>query len=183
MNFIDVLLIIIFFAMLAVGFFQGMIRLLVLIAAFYLSLVLASLYYPVVGDFFVREFNSQRFVGQYVGFGIVLLFAMLALSAAGIYTFRYAQLPGQLQYIDRIVGTVLGMFLGALFVGIFSTLLWNLMIVRGGASIDFPIMRTLGGAVASSPMLQYFSSVILPQAYAALDPILPDGAGIIFAVQ
>lgn len=183
MNVIDILLILLFFGMLVLGFFQGMIRLVVLILAFYLSLVLASLYYPAVGEFFVRRLDAQRFVGQYVGFALVLFFSFLALAAAGIYTFRYAQLPGQLQYLDRIVGTLLGIILGVLVVGIFATLLWNLMIIRGGRNIEFPFMRSLGNAVATSPMLTYFSNFLLPQVYAALDPILPNGAALIFAVQ
>lgn len=183
MNFIDILLILLFFGMLVLGFFQGMIRLVVLLLAFYLSLVLASLYYPAVGEFFVRRFDAQRFVGQYVGFALVLFFSFIALSAAGVYTFRYAQLPGQLQYLDRIVGTLLGMVLGVILVGIFAALLWNLMIVRGGRTIDFPFMRSLGTSVATSPMLNYFANFLLPELYAILDPVLPDGAALIFAVQ
>jgi membrane protein required for colicin V production len=182
-NFIDILLILLFFGMLALGFFQGMIRLIVLILAFYLSLVLASLYYPAVGEFFVRRLDAQRFVGQYVGFALVLFFSFIALAAAGIYTFRYAQLPGQLQYLDRIIGTLLGMVLGAFVVGILAAVLWNLMIVRGGRTIDFPFMRSLGSAVATSQVLSYFANYLLPNVYALLDPVLPDGAALIFAVQ
>lgn len=183
MNFIDIVLILLFFGMLATGFFQGMIRLVVLILAFYLSLVLASLYYPSLGQFFVSRLGAERFVAQYVGFALVLFMSMVLLAAAGFYTFRYAQLPGQLQYLDRIVGTVLGMLLGALLVGILATLLWNLMILRGGQNIDMPIMRGLGQSVRSSTILSYFANFVLPETYALIDPILPDGAALIFAVQ
>jgi uncharacterized membrane protein required for colicin V production len=182
-NFIDIVLILVFFGMLAAGFFQGMIRLLVLIVAMYLSLVLASLYYPAVGEFFVDQFGAQRFVAQYVGFALVLFFGLVLLAAAGIYTFRYAKLPGQLQYLDRIIGTVLGMIMGALLVGLLAVLLWNLMILRGGQNIDFPIMRALGRSVGSSAILQYFANSLLPRTYNFIDPVLPDGAALIFAVQ
>jgi len=67
-NLMDILLILIFFGALATGFFQGAIRLLVLMLAFYLALVLASLYYPALGEFFVRNFDAERFVGQYLAF-------------------------------------------------------------------------------------------------------------------
>ncbi|NJN16562.1 MAG: CvpA family protein [Oscillochloris sp.] len=183
MNFIDLVLILLFFGMLSTGFFQGMIKLLVLIFAFYLSLVLASLYYPAVGNFLVVQFDTERFVGQYIGFTLVMFLAMVLLSIAGFYTFRYAQLPGQLQYLDRIVGTLLGMIMGALLVGIFAVLLWNLMIVRGGQTIDFPIMRSLGRSVATSQILSFFANSILPQTYSLVDPFLPDGAALIFAIQ
>ena len=183
MNFVDLLLILIFIGLLVTGFFQGMIRVLVIILAFYLSLVLATLYYPSFGEWLVRTLGTQRFVAQYVAFALVLFFATILLTAAGVYTFRYAQLPGQLQYLDRIVGTVLGMVLGALVIGILATLLWNLMIVRGGQNIDFPIMRALGRSVAGSSILAYFANFLLPTTYALLDPVLPDGAALIFAIQ
>jgi uncharacterized membrane protein required for colicin V production len=182
-NIMDVLFILLFFSMLAVGFFQGMVRLLVIIVAFYLALVLASLYYPSLGEILVRNLGAERFVGQYVAFALVLFFAALLLTIAGIYTFRYFRMPGGLEYLDRIGGAVLGLVFGALLIGIFATLLWNLMIVRGGRSIDFPLMRALGNSIASSFVLRYFADIVLPLAYGALDPILPEGADLLFLVQ
>lgn len=183
MNFIDLLFIIIFFGMLATGFFQGMIRLLVLIVALYLAVVLASLYYATLGEFLVRNFGSQRYVGQYVAFFLVMFFGFVLLSLAGLYTFRYAKLPGSLEYLDRIVGTLLGMFLGVILIGITGSLLWNLLIVRGGRTIDLPLFDILGNAVATSTLERYFSSVLLPLAYARIDPFLPEGADLLFQVQ
>jgi membrane protein required for colicin V production len=179
----DIFLLLMLILCVLVGFFQGMIRLIVAIVAFYLSLVLASLYYPVVGDFIVRRLGSQRFVGEYVGFAMVLFIAFVILLAAGVYTFRYAKLPGQLQYLDRIVGTVLGVALGALIIGISSILLYNLMVYRGGCRVDFPVMRMLCSATRGSFLIGYFGNTIISQAYAALDPVLPDGARLIFLVQ
>ncbi len=183
MNIMDVLFILLFFGMLAVGFFQGMVRLLVIIVAFYLAMVLASLYYPSLGEFFVRRLDAERFVGQYVAFALVLFFATLLLTLAGLYTFRYFRMPGGLEYLDRIVGALLGMIFGALLIGITATLLWNLMIVRGGRNIDLPLMRGLGNAIANSFVLRYFANVVLPLVYSVLDPILPEGADLLFQVQ
>jgi membrane protein required for colicin V production len=182
-NFIDALFILLFVVSVAVGFFQGMIRLAVLLCALYLSLVLASLYYTAVGDWLGRNFGAQRYVGHYVGFALVLFFGFLMLAAAGIYTFRYAHMPGGLQYLDRICGVVLGMLLGVFFIGTFAALLFNLMIVRGGSAIDFPLMRALGGSVANSTLLNYFATSLLPMVYTFLDPVLPDGARLIFLAQ
>lgn len=183
MNFIDLLFILLFFGMLAAGFFQGMVRLLVLIVAVYLALVLASLYYAPLGEFFVRSFGSQRYVAQYVAFFLVMFLSFVLLSLAGLYTFRYAKLPGGLQYLDRIIGTLLGMFLGVILIGIFGALLWNLMIVRGGRSIDLPLFGILGSQIARSTLVQYFSVELLPLAYNSIDPILPEGADLLFQVQ
>jgi membrane protein required for colicin V production len=182
-NFIDILFIVLFVTSLAVGFFQGMIRLAVLLLALYLSMVLASLYYTAMGEWLAHNFGAQRYVGQYVGFALVLFFGFLLLSAAGIYTFRYARLPGRLEYVDRVGGVVLGMVLGTFFIGTFAALLFNLMIARGGSSINFPLMRALGSAVSGSTLLNYFSTTLLPMVYTILGPVLPEGARLIFSVQ
>lgn len=183
MNIIDILFILLFFGTLAAGFFQGMVRLLVLLLAFYLALVLASLYYPSLGEFFLRTFNTQRFVGQYMGFALVLFFGFLLLALAGLYTFRYFRMPGGLEFLDRVIGSVLGMVFGALLIGIFAALIWNLMIVRGGRNVDFPLMRSLGNSISGSFVLRYFSETVLPLVYNFLDPILPEGADLLFLVQ
>lgn len=183
MNIIDIFFILLFFGTLAAGFFQGMIRLLVVIVALYLAVVLASLYYQPLGEFFVRNLNSERFVGQYVAFALVLFVTLVLLTIAGIYTFRYARLPGGIQYVDKIIGTVLGMLLGALLIGIFAALLWNLMIVRGGRNIDLPFMGSLGRSVIGSALVRYFADTILPLVYNFLDPVLPEGADLLFVVQ
>jgi membrane protein required for colicin V production len=180
MNFIDLLLIVIFVGLLATGFFQGMIRLLIMIVALYLALVLASLYYAPLGEFFVRNLSTQRYVGQYVGFFLVLGLGFILLTLAGLYTFRYAKLPGSLEYLDRIIGTVLGMFLGVLIVGILGSLLWNMMVARGGRNIDLPIFQAFGNAVANSSIERYFSRVLLPIVYNYADPFLPEGADLLF---
>lgn len=183
MNLIDIFFLLLFVGGLALGFFQGMIRLTVMLIAFYLSVVLSSLYFTVLGGVFVQRFGSNRFVGEYVAFGLILLFAFVLLTAAGLYTFRYATLPGQLQYLDRFVGVLIGLLVGTLFIGLFAVLLWNLMLRRGGCSVDFPIMSWLCGSVQSSFLLSYFANTILPQVYGLIDPILPDAANILFVIQ
>ncbi|HMQ32233.1 MAG TPA: CvpA family protein [Chloroflexaceae bacterium] len=183
MNFIDLLFLLLFFGMLAAGFFQGMIRLLVMIVALYLAVVLASLYYAPLGEFFVRNFSTQRFVGQYIAFFLVMFISFVLLTLAGLYTFRYAKLPGGLEYLDRIIGAVLGMLLGVLLIGIFGGLLYNLMILRGGRNIELPLFAALGNSVARSTLIGYFSNVLLPLAYDYVDPILPEGADLLFRVQ
>lgn len=183
MNLMDVLFLLLFVGFLALGFFQGMIRLAVMLLAFYLSLVLASLYFPSLGMFFQRNFGARSDVGDYVGFALILLFGFFALAAAGLYTFRYAKMPGGLEYVDRIGGVLLSVLLAALFIGLFATLLWNLMILRGGRNIDIPLMGMLGRSIANSFLLRYFADIILPQVYSYFDPILPDSAQMIFIVR
>ncbi len=183
MNFIDLLFLLLFIGMLALGFFQGMIRIILLLIALYLGVVLASLYYAPLGEVFVRNFGAQRTVAQYLAFVLVLTIGFALLAAAGLYTFRYTRSLGGFEYLNRVGGTLMGMILGALLIGIFGSLLWNLMIVRGGRGIDLPFFRGLGNSVASSSLLPFFVNQLLPVVFARLDPILPDGANLLFLVQ
>jgi len=182
-NFIDFVFILLFIMSLVVGFFQGMIRLAVMLAALYLSLVLSSLYFTTVGEWLMISFGAQRYVGQFVGFALVFIFGFIVLVIAGLYTFRYAQLPGGLVYFNHVAGVVLGMLLGTFFIGTFAALLYNLMIARGGNTIEFPVMRALGSSVNSSVLLHFFSTNLLPTVYNILSPVLPAGARLIFEIQ
>lgn len=182
MNFIDGLFLLLLVGMLAVGFFQGMIRLAILFVAFYLSIVLASVYYNVVGNFFVNRFATERSAAEYIAFTLILIVACILLTVAGLYTFRYAKMPGQLQYVDRLVGVLMGVLMAGLFIGIFSVLLWDIMVVAGAESIGWPLMGSLGRGVRNSFLLNYFATEILPLAYNFVDPILPATAERIFLI-
>src|SRR4029078_529336 len=134
MNGIDILFLLILLGGLALGFFQGTIKLLVTIISFYISLVLASLYFQAVGNFFRVRFNSSQEVGQITAFATVMLISFFLLLLAGLYTFRYLKMPSSLDFFDKIIGTLLGMLLGALFMGLLAILLKDLFVYRSPAS-------------------------------------------------
>ncbi|MFO7166451.1 MAG: CvpA family protein [Chloroflexota bacterium] len=184
MNAIDLLFILLLLAGLAIGFFQGTIRLTIAIVSFYVSIVLASLYFQLVGRFFRQRFGTTLEVGQITAFAVILLIAFLLLTIAGLYTFRYARMPAALDFLDRIVGTLLGLVLGALILGIFASLLESLFVFRNpGGVISFPIMRAFQGGVRSSILVSFFANTILPLIYAAVRPVLPAEADLIFRVR
>lgn len=179
---IDLLFLLLLVGALALGFFQGVIRLTVLLVTYYLSVVLASfLFYP-LGLFFFNKFGTHPDVGMYIAFALIMMLCMAILSAYGLYAVRDIALPGHLMYIDRSAGVFVALILIALFLGMLAVLLWNLMIIKGAETLDLPIMQFLGGSVRKSFLLRYFSTYILPTAYNFADPVLPDGAAIIFAV-
>jgi membrane protein required for colicin V production len=184
MNFTDILFILLLLGCLALGFFQGTIRLLIAIVAFYVGIILASLYFTTVGLFFQRRFSSTLAVSQIMAFFIILLVAFLLLTIAGFYTFRYARMPASLDFIDRIIGTLLGLLLGVLFLGIFAIVLKDLFVYQDVAgSITFPIVRAFQGSVRSSLLRPIFSDQILPLIYTTVSPVLPRDASIIFRFQ
>src|ERR671931_2912977 len=82
MNLIDILFLLILLGGLALGFFQGTIKLLIAIIAFYVGIILASLYFPIVGNFFRQRFHSTLEVGQITAFAVILLVAFLLLTIA-----------------------------------------------------------------------------------------------------
>ncbi len=182
MNVVDLFFIVLFIGALALGFFYGMIRQIILIVVFYISVLLASIYFGATATFLQQRFSTDRTTAEYIGFGIVLMLSFILLTAAGFYTFRYAEMPGQLLYLDRVVGLLLSVILGALLIGIFSVLLWDIMIVAGAQNIDSPLTRSLGRSVRNSFLLRYFAQVILPQVYHLVDPILPAEAERIFVI-
>lgn len=184
MNAIDILFIVLLLVGLALGFFQGTIRLLIAIIAFYVSIVLASLYFPVVGEFFRSKFHSSREVGQITGFAVVLLISFLLLTAAGLYTFRYARVPISLDFIDKISGTLLGLLLGALFLGMFAILLHGLFVSRDvAANVTLPIVSSFQAGVRKSFLVKFFADQILPLIYVTVRPVLPRESDFIFRVR
>lgn len=184
MNGIDLFYILLLLVGLAIGFFQGTIKLLVAIVAFYVGIILASLYFPTVGNFFRVRFGSTLEVSQITAFATILLISFLLLTVAGLYTFRYAKIPASLDFLDRILGTLLGLFLATLFLGMFSILLQGLFIDRDVAgSVSFPVVRALQGGVRRSFLVSFFGNQILPLIYASVRPVLPRESDFIFRVR
>lgn len=184
MNLVDILLIVLIIASLTIGIFQGTIRLLIAIIVLYVSIVLASLYFQPLGAIFRDRFNSSLAVGQIVAFAVILLVGFLLLLAAGLYTFRYARLPLSLEFIDRILGTLLGLVLGAFAIGIFTVLLRDLFLFESPCStLNYPFVCGFQNGVRTSVLVDAFSGYILPLIYRTLDPVLPPEANIIFQLQ
>lgn len=182
MNWVDILYILLFLGGLALGFFQGTIRLLVAIVSFYVGIILASLYFQSLGYIFQVRFRSTTGVSQVTSFALILLMSFIILTIAGLYTFRYAKLPASLDFIDRITGTVLGLFMGALMIGMMSVILGRLVSAGLGDVADLPIGALVQNGVRSSKMLPFFARNVLPLLYGILRPILPAEAQLIFQV-
>ena len=184
MNGIDLLFLLILLGGLALGFFQGTIKLLVTIIAFYISLVLASLYFQALGNFFRIRFQSSQEVGQITAFATVMLVSFLLLTLAGLYTFRYLKVPPSLDFVDKIIGTLLGLILAALFMGLLAILLKNLFVFRSPASeASLPFVIAFQSGVRNSVLVGFFGDRLFPLLYSTVRPILPAEADYIFRVQ
>jgi hypothetical protein len=184
MNLIDILFLLGVLGGLALGFFQGTIRLAIAIISFYISIILASLYFQSLGRFFRERFGTTFDVAQIVAFGIILLVAFLLITTAGLYTFRYAKMPASLDFVDKIVGTLLGLVLGALFLGMLAILFEQLFVFRDTAgTVTFPIVRAFQDGVRGSALVKFFANNILPLIYATVKPVLPRETEFIFLIR
>jgi membrane protein required for colicin V production len=184
MNVTDIVFILILLGGLALGFFQGTIRLIITIIAFYVGIVLASLYFQSVGNFFRVRFNSSAEVGQITAFATVLMLTFMLLTAAGLYTFRYFRMPSSLDFFDKILGTLLGLLMAALFMGMLAVLLKDLFVFRSPASsASLPFMIATQSSVRGSTLVRFFSENVLPLLYNSVRPVLPREADIIFRVR
>lgn len=184
MNVVDLLFILLLLSGLALGFFQGTLKLLIAIIAFYISIVLASLYFQAVGAFFRARFNTSLDVGQVTAFAVVLMVSFVLLTSAGLYTFRYFKMPQSLDFIDKILGTMLGMLMAALFMGMLAVLLKQLFIFRSPATeASLPIIISFQSSVRGSTLVRFFGDNVLPLIYASARPVLPREAEIIFRVR
>ncbi|HNP73224.1 MAG TPA: CvpA family protein [Kouleothrix sp.] len=184
MNGVDLIFILILLGGLALGFFQGTVKLLVAIVAFYVAIVLASLYFQSVGNFFRLRFNTTADVGQITAFAVVLMVSFLLLTIAGLYTFRYFRMPVSLDFIDKILGTLLGLLMAALFMGMLAVLLKDLFVFRSPASsASLPFMIATQSSVRASTLVRFFGDNILPLIYTSVRPVLPREADIIFRVR
>jgi len=183
-NVVDLLFILLVLGGLALGFFQGTIKLVIAIIAFYVSIVLASLYFQIMGRFFRDRFDTSLEIGQITAFALILVLGFILLTIAGLYTFRYAKMPPSLDFFDRILGTLLGLVLGGLVLGILASLLESLFVFRNpAATITWPIMRAFQGNVRSSTLVNLFADNILPLIYSSVRPLLPAGADLIFRIR
>lgn len=184
MNGVDLLIIVMLIASLAIGMFQGIIRLVIAIVALYISIVLASLYFQPFGNFLRVQFKSTLEAGQAIGFAIILMVGFILLLMAGLYTFRYARMPMALEFLDRMIGTVLGLFLGALIIGMFAVLLRNLFVFQSPAeTLNYPFTMTFQNWTRSSVLIRVFNGYVLPLIYRTVDPMLPPEANVIFQIQ
>ncbi len=177
---LDILFTLFLFGAVTLGFFGGTIRVTVVIIMFYLSALLASLYFTSLGFVFETRYMLDSEIARFLSFGLVLLISFVFLAGAGLYTFRHTHLPKKIQNVDRMLGVLLGFILAILVISMFSILLWNLMFEKGGKTLEHGFMQWLAGSVERSFLVQYIALNTLPDVYYLVDPLLPDSIELIF---
>ncbi len=176
MSFVDLLLVVLLIAIIATGFFQGTIRIIIALVTFYASIVLASLYFRFLAIFFTRRGTTQP-IAESISFFVILVLCFIILFAAGAYTFRYVRLPGRLDYVDRILGTFLSLILAAM-VGVIVSMVLHYAFVRYDAArtASFPLTAAFQRSVRGSTLMPFLLDYALPKLYSTVAPFLPEAA-------
>ncbi len=176
MSFVDLLLAVLFIAIVAIGFFQGTIRTTIALMTFYASTVLASLYFRFLAVFFTRR-GTTAAVAESISFFVILLLCFVILFAASIYTFRYVYFSGRFDFFDRVFGTLLGLVLAAM-VGVIIVMVLSYAFVRNdaAATATFPLTTSFQRSVRGSTLRPYLLEYVLPRLYRSMAPLVPEAA-------
>lgn len=176
MTFVDLLFFVLLIAITAAGFFKGTIRLIIAVITFYASIVLASLYFRFLALFFTARGTSDA-IANGISFFLILFLCFVILFSAGVYTFRYVRISGRLDYLDRLLGAIVGLVMAAMVAVIVAIVLRYTFIHNDpAATASFPLTRAFQGSVRRSSLLPLLIDYILPRLYVILGPFLPDAA-------
>ncbi|HEX6290984.1 MAG TPA: CvpA family protein [Herpetosiphonaceae bacterium] len=172
--FVDLLLLFGFIVITAVGFFQGTIKIVLALVTFYASVILASLYFKFASLYMVRR-GTSAVVADAISFFLILVICFILLLAAALYTFRYVRFPGRLEFVDRIIGVMLGVILGVVFMSIVGMVL-QFLFISNSIGDPYPITRSLQNSTRTSTLLPLLINNILPQVFSLVAPFLPESA-------
>jgi membrane protein required for colicin V production len=172
--FVDLLLLFGFIVITAVGFFQGTIKLVIALVTFYASVILSSLYFKFAALYMVRR-GTSPVVADAICFFLILAICFILLLAAALYTFRYVRFPGRLEFVDRILGLMLGVILGVVCMSIVGMVL-QFLFISHRVGDPYPITRSLQTSTQTSVLLRVLIDRILPQVFALVAPFLPEAA-------
>jgi len=116
LNFLDIILLIIFFLSILFGILKGLIRELFSLAFFIIGVVLSFLFYYEVGALFM-PYLKNREVSNFAGF-ITIFVLVLMVGSLVTYLIKKLFILGPLKNIDMILGGVFGLLRGVLIASI-----------------------------------------------------------------
>ncbi len=157
---LDIFLGLLFLGLLALGFWQGLLKELWFLISLYLAAILASLYGPTIGRLIGLEVQSQTggrsdVVSSAVGFFIIFVVAVLLLFWLISALFSRVRLRSQLLVLDKIGGVAVGLLTSFTVVS-FVAFVLNAFLVAQTGEAAWAFVNVLHTQRASSPLLQLF---------------------------
>jgi uncharacterized membrane protein required for colicin V production len=182
----DLVIFLALLAMFVVGYAQGVIRRLLGIGAILFSLILGALLRPGVGQYLANEWTT--IIPQYsymVGFGAVFVASAVTLSLGIQISYRPAPLFQKYPVLDELVGGLLGVLEGFLFLIAFLVITdpyFHMDAVRERAGLgEFGLLRTVHDLVEPTLTADILRHTVIPIVLAILGFVFPQDVRDAFA--
>ncbi len=147
--FLDIIIVLLLFASLLVGWTQGIPRLVMIAGALYTGFLLASVYYHLFAVSLASMFKIQSgFVADLVSFALLDVLVTLLMVALLLSLFGHVEVKGRAAVFDKVLGSVMGLLVGVFVIGILITLL----------RVPFEANQTKLNSSADMPIIQMFNS-------------------------
>ena len=171
-------------AMFIVGYAQGVVRRLLGIGAIIFSLILAAILRPTVGGYLANEWTS--IIPQYsfmVGFGAVFVAAAVTLSLGIQLSYRPAPLFPKYPVLDELLGGLLGVIEGFLFLVAFLIITDPYFKIVGDqvGRGEFGLLRTLHEYIDPTLTADVLRHTVIPVILMLLGFVFPQDIRDAFA--
>jgi uncharacterized membrane protein required for colicin V production len=176
-NLFDLVAVLFLFGMFVLGFVQGAIRRLLGLASMLFAFLLAGQLRAPLGTYLAE--NWTQFDPQYsvmLAYGGVFAFTTILFSIIIQSFYKHQALFEQTQLADEIIGGVLGILQGVVFIGIMIIVLDTFFEIPG-IPIDpdeLGILRSIHDWYDPSATAALFREVLIPAAFAISGPLVPD---------
>jgi uncharacterized membrane protein required for colicin V production len=182
----DLVIFLALLAMFIVGYAQGVVRRLLGIGAILFSLILGVLLRQSVGGYLANEWTT--IIPQYsymVGFGAVFVAAAVTLSIGIQISYRPAPLFPKYPVLDEILGGLLGVLEGLLFIVAFLLITdpyFNLQTAKDHAGLgEFGLVRTIHDYLDPTLVADVLRHSVIPVILALLGFLFPQDVRDAFA--
>lgn len=182
----DLVIFLALLAMFVVGYAQGVIRRLLGIGAILFSLVLGALLRPSVGQYLANEWTT--IIPQYsymVGFGAVFVAAAVTLSLGIQISYRPAPLFPKYPVLDELLGGLLGVLEGFLFIIAFLLITdpyFTLQTAKDHAGLgEFGLLRTVHDFIDPTLTADILRNTVIPVVLLLLGFVFPQDVRDAFA--
>ncbi len=177
--FLDILIILLLFAALLVGWTQGIPRLVMIAGALYTGFLLASVYYHLFAVSLANMFKIQSgFVADLVSFAVLDVLVTAVMVALLLSMFGHVEVKGRAAVFDKILGSVMGLFVGVFVIGILITLLrvpFEANQTKLNSAADMPIVLMFNSNYEKSTLAGQFMRTT-PVLMSSVVPLLPTEA-------
>ena len=176
-NRFDLLFLLFLFGMFVLGFMQGTIRRLLGLGSMAFSFLFAANLTNVVGPFLADNWN--QFPNEYavmLGFLIVFVAANVAFSLIIQGFYHHTPLFPKYNFVDEVLGGILGVVQGAFLVGCLSVILDSYVLIPGAHTAGgvLPFLRGFFDFYTDSGTAELFRSQLIPGFFNIFGILIPD---------